>query len=382
MTAWPLVSPRTGAPLHAEGHALAAAGGERWPVVEGIAFLRADEPGLAARTLEMLDAGEAEAATMALLGLQDCWARTPPPDEAARRAVLAGADRLTLREAMELLAFGPVGTYFAHRWSDPTFLSGLALAEMHWGGARRVFELACGIGQFLRAFGPHAEAVAGGDVVFSKLWLARRFVAPEATLLCFDAAGAWPLAPGCADLAFCHDAFYFLPEKRHVAAELRRVAPAVLVGHAHNALVDNHSAGEPLSPAGYAELLGAGWLYDDAELGAALARGDGRAPEGRPAAALAEAAAISLAAGAAAPAAPEGRLLLSPRGRPLRRNPLYEADGDGARVRWPSERYRDEYAALATYPERTDAPAHATAGDPGTAALQRRGVLLDLPERW
>ena len=31
------------------------------------------------------------------------------------------------------------------------------------------------------------------DVVFAKLWLARRFVCPRARLVCFDAAAPWPL---------------------------------------------------------------------------------------------------------------------------------------------------------------------------------------------
>ena len=376
-----LRSPVTGQPLARNGHALVAeaargAGPERWPVVDGIAFLRADRRDLADAALAALDCGDAEAAAALLLGDQDGWARTPPPSEAARREAVRRRAALSFRDAMDLLAFGPVGTYFAHRWSDPTFLSGLALAQAHWGQPRRVVELACGAGHYLRAFAGHAGEVVGCDLVFAKLWLARHFVAPGATLLCFDAAAPWPLPGAAADLVFCHDAFYFLPAKPHVAAEMRRVAPRVLAGHMHNGLVDNLSAGAPLDPAGYAALFPQPTLFDDRELTAALV--EARAPRPAGAASLAGAPAIALAVGAGAPGCASGPLTTPPPGTALRRNPLYV----GGAIAWPSERYATEYGPLATYPARTDAPETAIAGAEAIDALARRRVLVDLPERW
>ena len=380
--AWPdgaLTSPVSGRALHADTpHSLAAAG-ERWPVVEAIPFLRADRADLAAAALAALDAGRAEDALVLLLGDQDNWARTPPPSEADRRAVVRDAGRISFRAAMDRLAFGPVGTYFAHRWSDPTFLSGLALAEAHWTEPARVFELACGAGHFLREFARAAPWVGGGDIVFAKLWLARRYVAPDARLVCFDAAAPWPLRSGAADLVFCHDAFYFLPDKPHVAAEMRRVAGAgpVLVGRAHNALVDNLSAGQPLPPGEYAALFGAPLLYDDHELTQALI--EARVPRPSSAEELSAAAAVSLATGPATPRAVAGGLAVPPHGAALRRNPLY----DGPAIAWPSLRYEREYGPLATYPLHCDGPEFAVAGaDPAVDALARRRVLLDLPPAW
>lgn len=376
--AWPdgaLRSPLSGLTLRECGpHALATAQGERWPVIEGIPFLRAGRAGLAARALARLDDGDAEGALALLLADQDDWARTPPPDEPALRALVARAGAIGFRDAMAALSFGPVGTYFAHRWSDPTFLSGLALAEAHGLGGS-VFELACGAGHFLRAFAPHAQA-AGGDVVFAKLWLARRFIAPSARLVCFDAAHPWPLRDAAFDTVFCHDALYFLPEKPRVAAEMARVAPARLVGHAHNALTDNLSAGAALPPEGYASLFPGALLYDDRELTAALV--EARPPRPRPAAALAGAPAVALAAGAGAPRPVRGGVAMPPAGARLRRNPLYR---DG-RIAWPSARYEAEYAALATYPSEAEGPEAALAGDPAIEGLVRRRVLLDLPAGW
>ncbi len=380
MTPWQVVrSPVSGLPLHADTAHSVSDGRERWPVVEAIPFLRADRRALADVALAALDAGLAFEATVALLADQDNWARTPPPDEDARRHLVRQADALSFRAAMDLLAFGPVATYFAHRWSDPTFLSGLALAEAH-AGPGPVFELACGAGHFLRAFArpDPAHDVAGGDIVFAKLWLARRYVAPGAALVCFDAAAPWPFGDAAFGTVFCHDAFYFLPEKAHVAAEMRRVsAGAVLVGHAHNALVDNLSAGSPLPPSGYAALFEQPVLYDDRELTAALI--ESRAPRASNAEALEGVPAVSLAAAAGTARAVTGGVAVPAPGVVLRRNPLYAGD----QVRWPSERYRAEYAALATYPVRADGPEEAVAGtDPAIDRLARRRVLLDLPARW
>ena len=371
-----LRSPVTGRALTLSGHTLHAEG-ERWPVIDGIAFLRADRRALADAALCRLDAGDGEGALVLLLGDQDGWARTPPPSEDARWQVVRERDTLSFRAAMDLLAFGGVGTYFAHRWSDPTFLSGLALAQAYWGAPRRVLELACGAGHYLRAFTGHASEVIGGDLVFAKLWLARHWVAPEATLVCFDAAAPWPFVDRAADLLFCHDAFYFLPDKPRVSAEMLRVANRVLVGHMHNALVDNLSAGEPMEPATYAAMFPAPDLFDDRELTAALI--GARVPRKATLAELADAPAIALAVGTAAPDVANGPLTVPPVGARLRRNPLYQ----GRQIRWPSERYEREYGPLATYPLETDAPDSAVAGEtPPIDVLARQRVLLDLPERW
>lgn len=372
-----LRSPVSGLALHADtGHSLIA-GAERWPVVEEIPFLRADRRALAEAALAALDDGRADDALVLLLADQDNWARTPPPAEADRRHLVRDAAAISFRDAMDLLAFGAVGAYFAHRWSDPTFLSGLALAEAH-AGPGPVFELACGAGHFLREFQRERGTAAGGDIVFAKLWLARRHLACGARLICFDAAEPWPFADRAFETVFCHDAFYFLPNKPHVAAEMLRVGHGrVLVGHAHNALADNLSSGSPLPPAGYAALFGAPLLYDDRELTAALI--EARAPAPASAAALAGVQAVSVAAGAGAPRAVTGGLALPPAGAVLRRNPLY----DGGRICWPSERYATEYGPLATYPMEFSGPEIAVAGaDAAIDALARRRVLLDLPASW
>ena len=362
----------------------------RPPVLDGIPYLRTGRAELAAEAVARQEAGDEEGALVLLLADQDDWWHGPKADPAALRELVRHRDRLSLREAMDLLGWGRVADYFAHRWSDPTFLAGLALVEAHWTAPATSFELACGIGHHLRALARRGVAVAGADVVFAKLWVARHWVCPEAELWCLDAAQPWPQL-GRYDLVTCHDAFYFLEPKSAILVRLRGLlAPGgvLAIGHVHNRDWPNLSAGSAVTADEMQAMFPAGHLYDDAELTCALAEGRAPVPGLSPAAeafAVAEGGPMPAAfsdgsggfvAGAALPVT--GGLALPPEGAALRRNPLYGADG---RIAWPSERYAAEYGPRATYPIASDAPAHARMDDT-TSEQARRRELLDLPERW
>ncbi len=271
-------SPVDGAVLQPAGpHALAGRC-RRWPVVDGIPYLRTGRDALADAALAHLDAGRQEQALALLLADQDDWWSGPVPQPDALATLIAQRQTLSLREAMRLLQWGRVGDYFAHRWTDPTFLAGLALVEAHWTAPRSAFELACGIGHHLRALAQQGVAVTGGDVVFAKLWVARHWVVPQARLVCFDAGGPWPLQASRFELACCHDAFYFLAPKQHVLDSLRGLSDgAVLIGHIHNRDWPNLSAGAAMRAAELAAMAPDGVLFDDAELTAALI--ERRAPQ-------------------------------------------------------------------------------------------------------
>jgi len=378
-----LVSPVTGAPLTADTpHSLVGEAGERWPVVDGIPYLRVRRDDLVRDVLALLDVDEVEAALVRLLADQDDWWTGPPANEAGLSRLVRERDRLTLREAVDLLGWGRVGDYFVHRWSDPTYLAGLALMEAHWTGPKRVFELACGIGHFMRELQNRGCAVAGGDVVFAKLWVAQAWVlAGPAPLVCFDAGAGWPIADASFDLVACHDAFYFMEPKAGILAALRRMAsPAgwLAVAHVHNSERAGFSAGRAVTADQIAALFPDGIVYDDAELTRALV--EARAPVPQPPERLRAVEAFSVACGpglARAPRILDDGLTLPPSGARLRRNPLYRE----GRIAWPSERYEAEYAPRATYPARTDAPERAMSG-PAVAVWARRRELVDLPERW
>lgn len=386
-----LLSPTSGGVLTAATeHALRDDDGERWPVIAGIPYLRVGREGLIGRMLRRLDDGDEDGALLLALADQDDWDESPAPRPSECDAASQAS---TLRAAMELLGFGPVGDYLAYRWSDPTFVSGLGLLDAAARDACRVFELGCGVGHFLRELRVRGIAAAGGDVVFAKLWLARRFVVPDAELVCFDAAAPFPPADASAQLCLCHDALHYLPDCEHAMAEMRRIGARVLVGHAHNAAVANLSPGAPLAVAGYAALAPDADFYDDAALARAALRGTTAAPVSPEQ--LDDVAALAFVAPApraSTPTVTRGAFSVPPPGARLRLNPLLSVEpGEPAAicVRWPSRRYEQEYAALSDHLR--DLPALPRSLledvchfglDARVDELARRRVLLDLPEAW
>ena len=200
-----------------------------------------------------------------------------------------------------------------------------------------------------------------------------------------------PVVAPAGTTVFCHDAFYFLPDKSSAAQAFMQLAShdgQVLIGHAHNAAVDHGVAGSPLTPLAYADLFPNAMLYDDAEL--AMATLNRLPPPARSADSLAQVEAISLAwnEGNTSPGPWWDDLLIPPAGVPLRPNPLLHEREGRLEPDWPSPRFAEEYRG-ATYlhaqPLSPELARLATAGTglhPDIDALARRRVLLDLPARW
>ncbi|MGV7033252.1 class I SAM-dependent methyltransferase [Methylobacterium symbioticum] len=394
MIPFDLRSPETGNPLRADRpHSLAdTETGARWPVIDGIPYLRIDRADTIERVLAHLDGGEPDEALSILLADQDSWWNGPPADAGDIRTLVRERATATLRDAVRLLGWGRVGDYFLYRWSDPTYLAGLALLEAHWNEPACVFEFACGIGQYMRELKRRGCKVAGADVVFAKLWVARHWVVGDkAQFVCFDAASEhWPIAGAPVDLVLCNDAFYFLDDKPRLLESLRQNAGDdgwLALSHIHNAESPGFSAGRAVTAEDIAELFPDALVYDDAELTRALV--ETRAPGPRDPGDLRACEAFSVVAGPGmrpAPRAVVDGLTLPPAGTDLVLNPLYRPDpAGGFAIRWPSERYEAEYARLVTYPMHSDGPEHlAFSGEPEApdADRVRRREFVDLPERW
>ncbi|KQT76923.1 methyltransferase domain-containing protein [Methylobacterium sp. Leaf466] len=394
MIPFELLSPETGHPLRSDTpHSLRdAVTGDRWPSVDGIPYLRTGRDDLVALTLKLLDAGEIGLALEGLLADQDDWWTGPAADPIDLHALVRDRETMSLRDAVRHLGWGRVGDYFLHRWTDPTYLAGLTLLEAHWNDPSCIFEFACGIGHYLREFQSRGAKVAGGDVVFAKLWVARHWLLDaKAQLLCFDAGSPhWPIAGSPVDLVVCNDAFYFLDDKAAVLDNLRRNAGDdgwLALSHIHNAARPGFSAGKAVSAAEIDELFPDGLVYDDDELTRALVAG--RAPAPRAPSEMTGVEAFSVVAGPGMRPAPRtvvDGITLPREGTQLRLNPLYRPDGSGRYgIAWPSERYEAEYAARATYPPTSAGPEVLDwVGGETTPAAERvrRREFVDLPERW
>ena len=393
MIPFELRSPVTGNPLKADApHALRDVGdGMRWPVIDGIPYLRVGREALIERVLAHLDAGEGDEALGALLADQDDWWTGSPADPGEILQLMKERRTATLRDAVRLLGWGRVGDYFLHRWTDPTYLAGLALLEAHWNEPRCVFEFACGIGHYLRELARRDCKVAGADVVFAKLWVARHWVVGEgAQFVCFDAGSPhWPIPGAPVDLVVCNDAFYFLDDKAAVLDNLRQTAGDdgwLALGHIHNRDRPGFSAGRAVDADEIAELFPDALVYDDAELTRALV--GARAPGPRDPAELRACEAFSVVAGPGMRPAPRSvadGLTLPKADTELRLNPLYAGANAPHAIAWPSERYRAEYAPRATYPLRSPGPETLTfdgALDGSETGRVRTREYVDLPERW
>nr|WP_167956154.1 class I SAM-dependent methyltransferase [Sphingomonas jejuensis] len=371
-----LRSPVTGQLLERDTPHSLAAPGERWPIVDGIPYLRTESEGLVAVALDHLDADCPDDALVALLTDQDGWWTGPATDLGELKRLVRERDSLTLREAMALLRMGPVADYFAHRWVDPTYLAGLALIEAHWAAAGTAFELACGIGHYLRELTRRGTACLGADVVFSKCWLAKHWVAPDADYLVFDAAAPWPIAGQRFDLTMCQDAFYFLPEQQEIARRLRAVTEAdgtLLVGHLHNSEYWNGSKGPARPWSDWAAIFPDAAVYDEGALLHALLVAGRAEPQGWYEDRKVEAWSLAEPARPARPV--DGGIALPPPGAVLRPNPLVGAEAGHEHVQWPSPRWRDEYGPGCFWANRDDELGFV----PDPVRLRR---VVDLPERW
>ncbi|MGW1601317.1 methyltransferase domain-containing protein [Streptomyces eurythermus] len=377
-----LRSPTNGRALHAHRPGLLSDGDRLWPCLDRIPYLRTGRDALRdAAVSAILDDDPVSALVLLLSDRRDDSIPPARPD-AVRTAVLSAG---SAHRAMELLDYGGMAPYLLHRWCLPTYLSGLVLLETHAPAGAALCEIGCGAGHFLRSWSGDGEGggTTGADLVFSMLWLARRYVCPRARLVCFDAEGPFPLAADCARVVLSHDSFHYFRDKPHVLTQMRRLCDAgtLLVGHTHNAQRPNHSPGMPLTAAEYIRLLGPGTVYDDGALTTAALTG--RPPLPADPDALCGADALAFACGAGGAPHPPSTLVLPAEGAELTVNPLLSEDGP----RWPSAKFEDEYVRQWPYLRNLRRPEGDTAavvmdGSPHVRRLARERVLLDLPHHW
>jgi uncharacterized protein YbaR (Trm112 family) len=226
-----------------------------FPIVAGIPVMIADDTTRTA--MHQVEAGQREAALFTLLGLDDVRATS-------FRALLERGRDATYRDALGILSLDAEADYFLYRFSDPTYLTTetllRALGQNRWTVSRPVLDLCGGSGHLTRVL-MALEPVCGtidADVHFWKLWMAKRFTAPDCDAICCDANSPLPFARDTFSLAVLADAFPYIWHKRMLAEEMMRlVGPdgVIVMSHLHSSLGENFSAGMTLTPAAYRDLF-------------------------------------------------------------------------------------------------------------------------------
>lgn len=370
-----------------------------YPIVAGVPVMMADDR--TQQAMHLLEAGEGRRALFLLLDLDE-------ERGAAFGALLDGDEReITYRKALAILSVDAEGQYFIYRFSDPTFLVAQAVLRGLGSNAaltRRTIDVCGGSGHLTRVLGalaPGSETFLA-DVFFWKLWLARRFTAPECQPVCCDANQPLPFAADAFSMVVCSDAFPYIWQKRLLAGEMMRLAGpdgVVVMPHLHSALGENFTAGMTLTPAAYRDLLAPlkprlfrdSLLFDQVVGGGPIDLAQDEAPErlaGEPALAVIASRRDDIfrrySTGPLASAPVTGEVIV---------NPLYRIDVHGGQsiltLQFPTPEYEEEFAAAKRYlPARVIIDAVVTGGvSPESigadySTLRQQLVLIDAPARY
>jgi SAM-dependent methyltransferase len=162
---------------------------------------------------------------------------------------------------VDLAARAPAGSWTkwqTHRFSMPTFLPVYPLAHLA-RGRQRVLDFGCGLGHsafLMTRLHPSAEVVCA-DYSFTSMFLAKRFLVPDAECICLDGDYPLPFDAGWFDCVFSTDALQYIETKIGLAREFQRVLSAdgmIALAHLHNRL-SPVKAGQSLTARAYEGLF-------------------------------------------------------------------------------------------------------------------------------
>ncbi|MGB3775171.1 MAG: class I SAM-dependent methyltransferase, partial [Leeuwenhoekiella sp.] len=373
-----LLSPLNQELLQHAGPHLLSDGENEFPFLENIPYLR-DKPTFRQKAVDHIKDGNYKEALKVLLKDQDDFAPIPPPENDALDQILG--KNTGFLETMRLLNYGPVTEYFAHRTTAPTFLSGLALLQLGASKDVPVTEVACGAGHFLRSLEANGYQTTGIDLVFSKLWLARRFMQVRGALICADSMAKPIFDSKSPNTVLCHDAFYFFKNKKKVIENLRVLAAggSVLIGHVHTTAIDHGVSGHPISEEKYRKMASEkAVFYGDKELVDFWLNSE-------------EKQAIDPLISGENPVVSWIENPLKNAGLPLdtfagelHLNPMLSEENNGLTITWPTPGYRKEYEADMPYfdpkkLEKIDPNTLKTASNTEKMTFFKQRILLDTP---
>ncbi len=373
-----LISPHNQDELVEKSPNLLSDGEFLWPVIDGIAYLR-EKHELRDKAVFYIQKNKLEKALLLLLKDQDSFAPLPPPEDVAVLKVIE--QKPGFLNSMRLLNYGPVTEYFAHRTSAPTFLTGLALLQLGAESNRPVLEIACGVGHYLRTLEGNGFEASGVDLVFSKLWLARKYMQVKGQLICCDIAKSPVLKNDELVTVFCHDAFYFFDEKEKILKSLRKLCNggSLILGHVHTNAVDHGVSGYPISVLNYMAIAADNSrYYIDNELVNYWFSRDRNALDENPKKENTDV--ISWIENAP----DDTQIFLDQPAASLYLNPMLEDTGAGLRIKWPTHGYQEEYQADMHYLNKAELgrlsanTVQKAAGEKRQEYFKKR-ILLDTP---
>jgi uncharacterized protein YbaR (Trm112 family) len=369
-----------------------------FPIVSGIPVMHLDDPANTAR--DHVSAGRPDLARRALFGLDDEWFGRFQQADASPTA--------TYRDVLQALGPAYERGYFLYRFSDPSYVVAHALVRAAGvtalGAGGRAIDLCGGSGHLTRSMlDLSSSAPVLADLYFAKLWLARRFTAPECDAVCCNGNNPLPFARGAFRYAMCADAFMYIWHKRLFVGEMLRIVDdgsgsgTAVISHTHNQLQWSPSLGQPLPPSGYRDLFETvePRLFAEAGLFADVVRGGPLDLSRRDAEPVLDAdpALVIVASRDPALFRTHPVTLAAGTAGELRLNPLYAVEEHGDRVRlrlrFPSADYEDEFGACREYlPESLELERRSLDAlaqnrvPPELTELARRRVILDLPKRY
>jgi len=269
----------------------------RYPIVAGIPIIKKGNIGVAGETVEvvasLINAGRSRDALLAMVmppppaspTLAPAWLQSLPSLKGIRR-IKSFAHQRSARawreQAVSLLAdpddqvtacdyldlyYHRSGfktndgyDYFALRFGQPRHLVALSFTTLIQEPTKPVLDLACGYGHITRSLArrAHRQPVIGVDQTFTGLYLAKKFIAPEAEYVCCAADGPLPFSNDFFSAAFCSDAFHYFIHKVSSFKELRRLIAddgIIIMVWIHNVHVRRPHDGLPLPPEGYEALV-------------------------------------------------------------------------------------------------------------------------------
>ena len=167
----------------------------------------------------------------------------------------------TFVKTIDSLGWGYWAEYLKYRFSSPSFVGAVTLAQLIQPSTKPTLDLGCGTGHSAYALSARVpeDTLVCADVIFIHLYLAKKFFVNNAQFICLDANRRLPFRDGFFSNVTSVDGFHWVRSSQELAQELTRILQAegiLLLPHLHNRMV-YEGIGYPLSPEEYSSLFGA-----------------------------------------------------------------------------------------------------------------------------